>query len=128
MKTGSCLCGGVAFEMRGPLKAITACHCTQCRKQTGNYWASTTSADADLHFVRKDTLAWYRASDTAQRGFCKACGSTLFWKADGRDTTSICAGSIDGETGLKLEGHIFCDNAGDYYEIAGGDYKLGQWR
>ena len=77
MKTGSCLCGGVAFEMRGPLKAITACHCTQCRKQTGNYWASTTSADADLHFVRKDSLAWYRASDTAQRGFCKTCGSTL---------------------------------------------------
>ncbi len=36
MKTGSCLCGGVTFEMRGPLKAITACHCTQCRKQTGN--------------------------------------------------------------------------------------------
>ena len=36
MKTGSCLCGGVAFEMRGQLKAITACHCTQCRKQTGN--------------------------------------------------------------------------------------------
>ena len=53
MKTGSCLCGGVAFEMRGPLKPITACHCTQCRKQTGNYWASTTSADADLHFTRK---------------------------------------------------------------------------
>lgn len=127
MKTGSCLCGGVTFEMRGPLKPITACHCTQCRKQTGNYWASTTSDDADLHFTRKDTLAWYRASDFAQRGFCKACGSTLFWKADGRDSTSICAGSIDGKTDLKLEGHIYCDNAGDYYEIAGGDYRLGQW-
>ena len=113
--------------MRGPLEPVTACHCTQCRKQTGNYWASTTSADADLHFTRKDTLAWYRASDIAQRGFCRACGSTLFWKADGRDTTSICAGAIDGATGLKLEGHIYCDNAGDYYEIAGGDYKLGQW-
>ena len=37
------------------------------------------------------------------------------------------SGSIDGATGLKLEGHIYCDNAGDYYEIAGGDYKLGQW-
>jgi hypothetical protein len=128
MKTGSCLCGGVAFELRGPLKPVTACHCTQCRKQTGNYWASTTSADADLHFTRKDTLAWYRASDKAQRGFCKACGSTLFWKADGRDTTSICAGAIDGATGLKLEGHIYCDNAGDYYEIAGGGYRLGQWQ
>ena len=41
MKTGSCLCGGVAFEMRGPLEPVTACHCIQCRKQTGNYWAST---------------------------------------------------------------------------------------
>ena len=127
MKTGSCLCGGVAFEMRGYLKPITACHCTQCRKQTGNYWASTTSDDTNLHFSRKDTLAWYRASPTAQRGFCRECGSTLFWKADGRDTTSICAGSIDGPTGLKFAGHIFCEDAGDYYEITGGEYKLGQW-
>ena len=29
--------------------------------------------------------------------------------------------------GLKLAGHIFCDDAGDYYEITGGDYRLGQW-
>ena len=43
------------------------------------------------------------------------------------DYTSITPGPLDGATGLKLEGHIYCDNAGDYYEIAGGDYKLGQW-
>ena len=34
---------------------------------------------------------------------------------------------VDGPTGVKLAGHIFCDNAGDYYEIAGGDYRLDQW-
>ncbi len=50
MKTGSCLCGGVAFELRGPLDDVIACHCGQCRKQTGNYWSSTHTADADLTF------------------------------------------------------------------------------
>jgi hypothetical protein len=126
MKTGSCLCGGTAFELRGALKPVIACHCTQCRKQTGNYWASTTSDDADLHFKAKDTLTWYHASDVARRGFCNTCGSILFWKAEGSKTTSICAGAIDGATGLKLAGHIFCSDAGDYYEIAGGTYQRPQ--
>ncbi len=127
MKTGSCLCGGVSFELHGNLDDVVACHCGQCRKQTGNYWTSTHTADADLHFVKNESLAWYRSSATAQRGFCKACGSTLFWKSDGSDATSVCVGSIDGKSELKLGGHIYVDDAGDYYEIAGGAYRKAQW-
>jgi hypothetical protein len=127
MKTGSCLCGGVAFELRGPLDDVIACHCTQCRKQTGNYWASTHTADSDLHFTSTKTLAWYRSSGKAQRGFCSNCGSTLFWKSDGSTRTSVCPGAIDAATGLKLGGHICVANAGDYYEIAGGEYRKPQW-
>lgn len=127
MKTGSCLCGSVSFELRGHLDEVIACHCGQCRKQTGNYWSSTHSADKDLHFKTKTSLAWYRSSEKAQRGFCATCGSTLFWKTDGSDHTSVCVGSIDGQTGLKLAGHIYVDDAGDYYEIAGGTYRKGTW-
>jgi hypothetical protein len=123
MKTGSCLCGLVAFELRGPLDDVVACHCTQCRKQTGNFWASTHTVDKDLHFTKKETLAWFRSSPTAQRGFCRTCGSTLFWKTDGSDVTSVCAGVIDGKSELKLAGHIYTDNAGDYYDITGGHYR-----
>jgi hypothetical protein len=36
-KTGSCLCGAVAFEITGALRSVIACHCHQCRKQTGTY-------------------------------------------------------------------------------------------
>ncbi len=57
----------------------------------------------------------------------RECGSVLFWKGDGRDYTSITAGSLDGPTGLRLEGHIFCESAGDYYEIAGGSYRKKRW-
>ena len=126
MKTASCLCGSVSFELRGALDDAIACHCGQCRKQTGNYWTSTHTADSDLHFIRKETLAWYRSSPTAQRGFCKACGSTLFWKADDSGSTSVCVGAIDGKSDLKLAGHIYVSDAGDYYDIAGGSYRKPQ--
>jgi hypothetical protein len=126
MKTGSCLCGGVRFELRGELDAIVACHCTQCRKQTGHFWASTHTANDDLHFVSDETLHWFRSSARAKRGFCDRCGSTLFWTIDGAATTSVCAGAIDGLTGLKLAGHIFVADAGDYYTISGGNYRKDQ--
>ncbi len=127
MKTGSCLCGAVSFEVRGGLRPVIACHCLQCRKQTGTYMSATACADTDLVFTRQDGLKWFRSSAEAQRGFCKECGSVLFWKADGSDTTSISAGAIDGPTHAPLEGHIFCDSAGDYYEIAGGSYRKNEW-
>jgi hypothetical protein len=126
MKTGSCLCGAVKFEAQN-LRNVIACHCQQCRKQTGNYMSATAATDANFKLTESAGLKWYRSSPTAQRGFCGECGSTLFWRGDGRDYTAIAAGALDGVVGLKLEGHIFCDDAGDYYEIAGGDYKLGQW-
>ena len=127
MKTGSCLCGAVAFTITGPLRPVIACHCIQCRKQTGTYMSATACADEDLSFTEQRGLKWYRSSGEAQRGFCQDCGSVLFWKRDGSNKISLTAGSIDGPTGAPLEGHIFCESAGDYYEIAGGSYRLDRW-
>ena len=126
MKTGSCLCGAVQYEVHGALRPRLACHCVQCRKQTGNYMSSTAASDEELKITEDRGLKWYRSSDIAQRGFCQECGSVLFWKKDGSDTTSITAGSIDGPSGAPLEGHIFCESAGDYYEIAGGTFRRDQ--
>lgn len=126
MKTGSCLCGGVAFEISGPLRPVVGCHCSQCRKQTGHFGAFTASDDQHLKFTSDATLSWYRATNAADRGFCKTCGSLLFWKGDGKNYTSVAAGCIDGATGLKLEGHIFCADKGDYYEILDGEYQRPQ--
>lgn len=123
MKTGACLCGGVSFEISGPLRPVVGCHCSQCRKQSGHFGAFTACDSADLKFTADATLAWYRASDNAGRGFCNTCGSLLFWKGDGRGYMSITAGAIDGATDLRIEGHIYCADKGDYYEILDGDYQ-----
>jgi hypothetical protein len=126
MKTGSCLCGAVKYEVTGPLDEVIACHCTQCRKQTGNYMSSTATKKENLKLIADRALRWFQSSDKAKRGFCGECGSVLFWQGDGRDYISIAVGSLDGPTGLKLAGHIYCEDAGDYYEISGGGYRLPQ--
>lgn len=114
---GSCLCGGVAYEVNGPLRDVIACHCSKCRKTSGHFVAATACDDSNLKFTKLDTIAWYRSSDNAERGFCNRCGSTMFWRRDGNPVTSIMTGTIDGPTGLKISHHINCATKGDYYEI-----------
>ncbi|MBC2834910.1 GFA family protein [Paragemmobacter straminiformis] len=117
---GSCLCGAVVFEADTPLRPVIACHCTQCRKTSGHFWAATSVPTAALRMVRDDGLAWFRSSDSARRGFCRTCGSSLFWEPVGGDTTSIGAGTIDGETGVSVECHWYVADKGDYYELNDG--------
>jgi len=117
---GSCLCGAVSFRINGPVQNVTSCHCTQCRKTSGHYWAATGAQIADVTFTRDAGLKWYHSSDQAERGFCATCGSSLFWKPDGQARMAISAGSIDGSTGLATTNHIFVADKGDYYLVADG--------
>lgn len=115
--TGSCNCGAVRFRTRGTLREVIACHCSQCRKQTGLYYAATNVLDSELELEGAGNITWYRSSPQARRGFCRTCGSALFWKRDGDDYTSIMAGAFDTPTGLAFGVHIFCADKGDFYEI-----------
>lgn len=99
------------------MRQVVACHCTQCRKASGHHVAAT-SAPREAVTVSGD-VRWFQSSETARRGFCPACGSNLFWDGPGANL-SIFAGTLDGPTGLKLAGHIYCADKGDYYEIADG--------
>jgi hypothetical protein len=118
MQTGSCLCGKVAFTIEGDLSPPSACHCGQCRKQSGHVWSSTWTHQDNLSFTASDTLRWFRASETARRGFCSECGSFLFWQHNEEDTISISMGALSAPTGLKLSKHIFVADKGDYYDIS----------
>jgi hypothetical protein len=119
-KTGSCLCGRVQFSVTGRLRDVIACHCRQCRKQSGHHYAATNVRNDGLEIKDDGALKWYRSSERASRGFCSECGSALFWKHDGEENTSILAGSFEEPTGLRLTSHIFVADKGDYYDIGDG--------
>lgn len=118
--TGSCLCGAVQFKTSGDLRDVVACHCSQCRKQTGLYYAATNAELTEFEMSGEGNVSWYRASPGARRGFCTTCGSALFWQADGASYLSIMAGAFDQPTGLRLTSHIFCADKGDFYDITDG--------
>ena len=117
---GSCLCGAVTFEVQGELKPGDACHCGQCRRWSGHYWASTNIPRDRLTVHGMDRVSWFQSSEKVRRGFCAACGSVLFWDPPHKDWTSIALGAFDSPTGTHLEMHIFVSQKGDYYEIADG--------
>ena len=120
MYTGSCLCGAVHFEVTGPLPPPDACHCSQCRKQSGHYWASTDVPRDTLTIHGADNLTWFRSSEKVQRGFCRTCGSFLFWDPIEKETIAIAMGAFDQPTDTQLAIHIFVADKGDYYEIKDG--------
>ncbi|MGE0597124.1 MAG: GFA family protein [Hyphomonadaceae bacterium] len=120
MHKGACLCGAVRFEVEGELGPPDACHCTQCRKQSGHYWASTDVPRDALTLHGEESVRWFQSSEKVRRGFCGTCGSALFWDAAGRDKIAIGMGAFEAPTGVKIVKHIFVANKGDYYEIADG--------
>ena len=119
-RTGSCLCGAVAFAIAGPLQQIVVCHCGMCRKQTGQAFPCTTVWRESLTLTADRGLKWYRSSETSRRGFCGACGSALFFEDIGADRISVLAGALDGPTGLHIAAHIYVADKPDWYEIADG--------
>ncbi len=117
---GHCLCGAIDYKVSGELRPIMYCHCEQCRRTSGHFVAATACRPEQLDIGGEDNIKWYRSSPSAERGFCKNCGSNLFWRPEHGKHWSIWAGSLDRPTGLKTARHIYVHMKSDYYEIDDG--------
>ncbi|WP_377289042.1 GFA family protein [Rhizobium sp. SG2393] len=127
-RLGGCLCGAVRFAVSGPLREVVFCHCSQCRRQTGLYYASTNAARADVAISGEGEITWYGSSAHGRRGFCRQCGSALFWSYEGAEGISIQAGAFDQPSGLQPGYHIFAADKADFYEIADGLQQFAKGR
>jgi hypothetical protein len=127
MRKGSCLCGAVRFRATGALSGVVVCHCKMCRQWHGAPGPYTSARREDLQLDQGDALEWYVSSSVARRGFCRKCGSSLFWERIGAANVTIAVGAIEDPTGLGTEKHIFVADKGDWYEIDDGLPKFPQW-
>lgn len=120
IRTGHCLCGAIHLTIAGPMRDISVCHCGQCRRWHGNPPSYSKAKWADITLAGREHLRWYQSSPEARRGFCRLCGSSLFWERTGSDAVSITAGILEAPTGLRERHHIFVADKGDYYDISDG--------
>ncbi|MCI4664490.1 MAG: GFA family protein [Neomegalonema sp.] len=119
VKTGGCMCGAVRYRAELTTREVLACHCEQCRRQSGNFWAAIHARGDLLEIDGGDAFVWRRFKQT-ERGFCRKCGSFILWRADGSPDVSIAAGSLDDASGLTLTAHIFLSEKPSYYKIEPG--------
>ena len=117
---GHCLCGAIEIEIRGKLRDVVICHCGQCRRQHGAPPGYTSAPWSNVTLRGEKNLKWYQSSAQARRGFCRLCGSSLFWEPVGEGRVAIAAGCLDKPTGLRTVRHIFVAEKADFDEITDG--------
>ena len=107
---GSCLCGGVRFEVTEPFQTVSQCHCTSCKKLSGG--VGTVSGRVQTEAVRilegEELLRTYQPGEGSSKTFCSACGSNLFgagWPESPR--TSVRLSALDSPFDQKPEQHIY---------------------
>ncbi len=116
---GSCLCGGVKFRGTPSDRGTGVCHCKMCRIQSsGPFFAVRMESGVTL--TEDSNLKWYDASDIGERGFCRECGSTMFWRS--KDAApgewAVSAGTLPDDSVAPIFEHIWNDDKPPYYEFA----------
>ena len=120
MLRGSCLCGSVRYEIRGPVGRVSHCHCSMCRKAHGAAFASYGRVErSDFALVSgADYIASYRSSPGVIRTFCKQCGSNLQFISDkGPSTLSLALGTLDDDPSVQASLHIFVASKAPWFQI-----------
>ncbi len=120
MIRGNCLCGGVAYEISGPLKDVLNCHCAMCRKAQGAAFRTRAGVNAaDFRFVRGETLlTFYESSPGNHRGFCRRCGSPILSRFDDDPTQfGLPLGALDDDPGVRPAFHVHVASKAPWFEI-----------
>ena len=107
---GTCLCGGVRFEITAPFRRASHCHCSRCRKHSGTFGETQGRVPREgFRLLQGEELVRvFRPEDGAAKAFCTVCGSSLFggtWP-DG-DEVSVRLGALDGDPGIRPQYHSF---------------------
>jgi len=120
MLRGSCLCGGVRYEISGPLSYPLNCHCSMCRKAHGAAFRSRARVKADdFRWTQgAELVTYYESSRGNHRGFCRVCGSPLLSRFDHDPRFyGLPLGALDDDPGLKPGFHVFVAYKAPWYDI-----------
>ena len=118
--TGSCLCGKVTY-IANLKKGVGVCHCSMCRKWSGGVYMSVHT-DGDVEFNGAENIQSYESSEWAARGFCRHCGSSLYYHLKPRPEVPdgeymIAAGSITDQSELKFDHEVYVDATPGWYRF-----------
>ena len=127
---GSCLCGGVRFEIDGPLMRSSHCHCRQCQKAHGAPFRTRARVTAaDFRFlVGEELVSFYESTPGTHRGFCKVCGAPVLVKFDEHSRSAqtdpgaaalygVALATLDDDPGVRPDAHAFMVDKAPWFTV-----------
>lgn len=122
---GQCLCGATTFNVELSNHDVHVCHCSICRRQTSGVIMTIDIKQGTLKFDQQDHLSVFNSSEWGERGFCNACGTTLFWRTKDQSYCNINVFSLENiPQDLKLNLEIYIDNKPEFYSFNNETKKM----
>jgi len=118
---GRCLCGAVSFTAEAE-PGLHVCHCSMCRRWAGGPSFSTEASS--VQFNGEENIQRYNSSDWGERGFCRQCGSSLFYRLKEPDQYILNMGAVDDQSPFTIASEIFIDEKPPGYDLAGKHPRL----
>jgi hypothetical protein len=118
--TGSCLCGGIRFQVEGELAPIQVCHCSQCRKAHGTPFATNMPIPASSFNLTqgRELLKQFESSPGKIRHFCGRCGSPIYSTKDTLPgVVRLRAGLLDDPLGVRPAFHFHVASKASWWRI-----------
>ncbi|WP_193074094.1 GFA family protein [Pseudomonas sp. FME51] len=118
--SGSCLCGGVGYEIQGELCDVYNCHCTMCRKlHAAAFRTSCKIRSADWKTVKgEELIRFYESSPGEHKAFCSVCSTSLFTRFDAQpEAFGFPLGTLDTDPGVRAQRHVFVGSKAPWFEI-----------
>jgi hypothetical protein len=126
-RSGGCLCGAVRFEAVLTSLEFGACHCEMCRRWTGSALLGITMPEGNVTWHGAQHIAKAQTSSWAERGWCRDCGSNLYFKVTAdtpyKGDIELPIGLLDDASGLTMTNEIYIDHKPDSYAYAGEGRK-----
>lgn len=119
--TGGCLCGAIRFTATLPSKWVAHCHCTLCQRSSGAAfvtWVGMVDTNCEITDPGQ-ALAWFASSTRGERGFCRRCGSTMFFRSPRwPGELHITLANFDTPVDRAPQAHVFWDTHVDWVRLA----------
>jgi hypothetical protein len=114
--TGGCQCGRIRYAAAA-LGRASLCHCRMCQRATGNAFAPLVTATG---VVFEGTPARFASSDVAERGFCRDCGTPLFYAPVRSSDVELMIGSLDDPDSVTPALHYGTESRVSWLHLADG--------
>ncbi len=116
-RQGKCLCGEVTVTAKQASNEVGACHCKMCRRWGGGPFMEI-NCGAEVVIDGEDSVSVFDSSDWAERGFCRHCGTHLFYRIKKSGQHMVPVGLFEDSASLAFTSQVFVDERPEYYAFA----------